>query len=100
MTEQESLIDDSSDVGLTTETVRPARAGGRPRLEAPKQVINFRLAADLIEGIRATGKGYNARVETVLREALAAGRLDALRDLLGSQNDDVELPRYAPCRRA
>lgn len=83
MTEQESLIGDSSNEGAAAKALRPGRAGGRPRLETPKQVINFRLAADLIEGIRATGKGYNARVEAVLREALAAGRLDAPRDLLG-----------------
>ncbi|MBV8614931.1 MAG: BrnA antitoxin family protein, partial [Acetobacteraceae bacterium] len=37
--------------------------------------IGFRLAADVVEGIRATGKGYNGRVERVLREALAKGRL-------------------------
>jgi uncharacterized protein (DUF4415 family) len=29
----------------------------------------------VVEGLRATGRGYNARVEKVLREALAKGRL-------------------------
>jgi uncharacterized protein (DUF4415 family) len=37
--------------------------------------INFRLAADVAEGIRASGRGYNARVEKVLRAALARGEL-------------------------
>jgi uncharacterized protein (DUF4415 family) len=41
----------------------------------PKVHIGFRLAADVVEGIRATGKGYNARVEKVLREALTKGLL-------------------------
>ena len=49
--------------------------GGRPRLERPKVHVGFRLAADVVEGIKATGKGYNARVERVLREALAQGKL-------------------------
>ena len=49
--------------------------GGRPRLERPKVHVGFRLAADVVEGIKATGKGYNARVEKVLREALAQGKL-------------------------
>lgn len=49
--------------------------GGRPPVEKPKVHIGFRLAADVVEGVRATGKGYNARVEKVLREALAKGRL-------------------------
>ena len=48
---------------------------GRPPVAAPKIHIGFRLAADVVEGIRATGKGYNARVEKVLRDALAKGEL-------------------------
>ncbi len=49
--------------------------GGRPPVETPKVHIGFRLAADVVAGVRATGKGYNARVEKVLREALAKGLL-------------------------
>lgn len=48
---------------------------GRPPVATPKVHIGFRLAADVVDGIRATGRGYNARVEKVLREALAEGRL-------------------------
>ena len=48
---------------------------GRPPVEAPKVHIGFRLAPDVVEGIRATGKGYNARVEKVLRDALSKGEL-------------------------
>lgn len=47
---------------------------GRPKSEAPKVHIGFRLAADVVEGIRATGKGYNARVEDALREAFLSER--------------------------
>jgi uncharacterized protein (DUF4415 family) len=49
--------------------------GGRPPVETPKAHIGFRLAADVVEQVKASGKGYNARVEKVLREALAQGRL-------------------------
>ena len=49
--------------------------GGRPKAEAPKAHIGFRLAADVVRGIKATGKGYNARVEKVLRDALEQGKL-------------------------
>lgn len=48
---------------------------GRPRVEAPKVHIGFRLAADVVESIRASGRGYNSRVEKVLRDALAKGEL-------------------------
>jgi uncharacterized protein (DUF4415 family) len=49
--------------------------GGRPRLVNPKVFVGFRLAADLAESIKATGKGYSARVEKVLRDAMAQGKL-------------------------
>ena len=48
---------------------------GRPPVAAPKVHIGFRLAADVVDGIRASGRGYNARVEKVLRDALARGEL-------------------------
>ncbi len=49
--------------------------GGRPPAAQPKLHIGFRLAADVVNGVRATGKGYNLRVERVLRKALAKGEL-------------------------
>jgi uncharacterized protein (DUF4415 family) len=42
---------------------------GRPKAEAPKVHIGFRLAADVVEGVKASGRGYNARVEQALRAA-------------------------------
>jgi uncharacterized protein (DUF4415 family) len=48
---------------------------GRPPVATPKVHIGFRLAADVVDGIRASGRGYNARVEKVLRDALAKGEL-------------------------
>jgi uncharacterized protein (DUF4415 family) len=64
------------------EAMRHMKKGGRPRIEAPKAHIGFRMAADLVEGIKETGKGYNSRVEKVLREALARGELNADPDTL------------------
>jgi uncharacterized protein (DUF4415 family) len=49
--------------------------GGRPRSETPKVHIGLRLAQDVVAGVRASGRGYNARIEKVLREALAKGKI-------------------------
>lgn len=57
------------------------RNPGSPKLVTPKVPTGFRLASDVVDGIKATGKGYNARVERVLREALATGKLDRSHDL-------------------
>ena len=43
--------------------------GGRPKAEAPKVHIGFRLAADVVESLKASGPGYNVRVEEALRKA-------------------------------
>jgi uncharacterized protein (DUF4415 family) len=54
---------------------RAWRRHGRPPVAEPKVHVGFRLAADVVQGIKATGRGYNARVEKVLRAALAKGEL-------------------------
>ena len=82
------LIDDEDNPELTEEhfaRARPFKEGfptqyaawklGRPPAESPKQHISFRLSADVVDAIRATGPGYEARVERVLREALAKGEI-------------------------
>jgi uncharacterized protein (DUF4415 family) len=48
---------------------------GRPPVARPKVHIGFRLAADVVDAIRSSGRGYNARVQKVLREAIEKGRL-------------------------
>jgi uncharacterized protein (DUF4415 family) len=57
------------------DAVAAFRRRGRPPVESPKVRVGFRLAADVVAGVRASGRGYNARVERVLREALAEGKL-------------------------
>jgi uncharacterized protein (DUF4415 family) len=56
----------------TKEDADPAVAldkGGRPKAEAPKVHIGFRLAADVVASVKASGAGYNVRVEEALRAA-------------------------------
>lgn len=43
---------------------------GRPLSENPKKQISLRLDHDVIEGFRATGKGWQSRVNKALREKL------------------------------
>ena len=52
---------------LTKEGVRPI---GRPPLgEAPKKQVTLRLDADVIDRFRATGKGWQSRINETLRKA-------------------------------
>ncbi len=47
--------------------ITPPRPRGRPPIETPKQTITIRLDADLIENLRASGKGWQSRVNKILR---------------------------------
>lgn len=45
------------------------RARGRPAVEAPKQVVSIRLDPDVIAKFKATGKGWQSRINDVLKKA-------------------------------
>jgi len=51
------------------------RRGGRPKSAAPKEKINVRLSPDVLAALRATGKGWQTRIDALLREAVEAGRV-------------------------
>ncbi len=57
------------DPGMVEAMTEFRRKVGRPKAVAPKVHVGFRLAADIVASIKATGRGYNARVEQALREA-------------------------------
>ena len=50
---------------------------GRPKSATPKVRVGFRLSAELVERIRASGPGYNARVEKALRESFLGSKTEA-----------------------
>ena len=54
-----------------------AGSAGRPKSASPKVRVGFRLSAELVERIRTSGPGYNARVEKVLREGFFGPKTDA-----------------------
>ncbi|MBT1156204.1 BrnA antitoxin family protein [Aminobacter anthyllidis] len=49
------------------ESIRRAR--GRPAVEAPKQVVSIRLDPDVIAKFKATGKGWQSRINDILKNA-------------------------------
>ena len=46
------------------------RGRGRPRLAAPKRQVTLRLDADVIDRFRASGPGWQSRMNLILRNAL------------------------------
>jgi uncharacterized protein (DUF4415 family) len=60
--------------------IRPASGAlvndrrGRPRMANPKQAVKLRLDADLLAHYRASGPGWQTRINATLRKA---SRIDA-----------------------
>jgi uncharacterized protein (DUF4415 family) len=48
------------------------RSRGRPSVDAPKQQISLRLSQDVINAFKATGKGWQSRIDETLRKHMKA----------------------------
>ena len=48
---------------------------GRPKLAAPKAEVKIRIDAEVVEHLRASGPGWQTRVNAELTKAIKAGRL-------------------------
>ena len=44
---------------------------GRPRLERPKVALTMRVDAEVMEALKGSGPGWQTRVNSLLRDALA-----------------------------
>jgi len=51
------------------------RRRGRPKSTAPKEKINIRVSPDVLAALRASGRGWQTRMDAILREAVEAGRV-------------------------
>lgn len=48
---------------------------GRPRLEHPKDRVTIRLDHDILSALRNQGKGWQTRLNALLRQALQNGQI-------------------------
>lgn len=48
---------------------------GRPRIANPKAPLTMRIDADVLEALRSSGQGWQTRVNALLREAVANGKV-------------------------
>lgn len=44
------------------------RVGGRPKAEVTKERITIRLSPDVLAAFKATGKGWQSRIDAALKE--------------------------------
>ena len=53
------------------------RGRGRPTVAVKRPTLNMRVDADVLDAFKATGTGWQTRINTLLREAVASGRVKA-----------------------
>ena len=54
--------------------MKPSRRG-RPKLEAPKVEVKIRLDANTVKHLRGSGPGWQTRVNALLGQLVANGRI-------------------------
>ncbi|MFT4190887.1 MAG: BrnA antitoxin family protein [Comamonas sp.] len=52
--------------------MQPLRRVGRPAIAQPKQPVTIRLSPDVLEHFKASGAGWQTRIDAALREWVAA----------------------------
>jgi uncharacterized protein (DUF4415 family) len=61
---------DKAEFAIGDRVVRPAARRGRPKSGSAKKLIALRLDPDIIGRFRATGPGWQSRINAALREYL------------------------------
>ena len=66
-----AALSDPDNLPLTNdELAQFKRLPGRPRAESPKVFTGIRLDADVVDAFRASGKGWQTRMNDALRDWL------------------------------
>lgn len=60
---------ESAEIREGDRLIRPAKAIGRPKKDARKEAVSIRLDAEVLAHFRATGPGWQSRINDALRKA-------------------------------
>ncbi len=60
---------------LTDAQLKAMRPIGRPRIANPKAPLTMRIDADVLQALRSSGQGWQTRVNALLRDAVAHGKV-------------------------
>lgn len=60
---------------MTDAQLKAMRKMGRPRISNPKAPLTMRIDADILDALRTSGQGWQTRVNAILREAVATGKV-------------------------
>jgi uncharacterized protein (DUF4415 family) len=64
---------DAAAVNAYWQQANITRGRGRPAVAVKRPTLNMRVDADVLEAFKATGQGWQTRINAALREAVAHG---------------------------
>ena len=70
-----AALSDSDAQPLTDMQLKAMRPLGRPRVAHPKAPLTMRVDVDVLMALRSTGQGWQTRVNALLRDAVASGKV-------------------------
>ncbi len=68
-------LDDPDNPDCTAAVLDVIKRAGRPRAENPKVFTGIRLDAEVLEAFRATGKGWQTRMNEALKDWLKTHKI-------------------------
>ena len=64
---------DAAAVAAYWQSATIKRGRGRPPVDVKRPTLNMRIDADVLDAFKATGPGWQTRINAVLRDAVAHG---------------------------
>ena len=68
---------DTAAVSVYWQQATITRGRGRPAMAVKRPTLNMRVDADVLDAFKATGPGWQTRINAVLRDAVAPGVVKA-----------------------
>jgi uncharacterized protein (DUF4415 family) len=68
------IVDDPDAKELSDDELKQLRPVGRPKAAVTKRPVSIRLSPEVIEYFKATGKGWQTRMDEVLKEYVDSHR--------------------------
>ena len=66
---------DADTYEVPSEEIARMRPRGRPRVARPKAALTMRVDADVLDALKASGPGWQTRINDLLRDAVRRGRV-------------------------
>lgn len=77
----DGILNDADTAELAAHEFKLLRPVGRPKAEHTKERVTIRLSADVVASFRATGKGWQGRMDAALKEFIRSHTVDDIKHL-------------------